>query len=152
MEQIPIMIDGQKCGVLRFRREGAYMVCRGHAQWQGEMLRLWVYGRGEPVYLGVLIPDGQDGGTVYKKFSLAEFARMPAPVSYCGTQQDDVPQQSNAPRETDILWYAQGDGTLIHDDGQHRYIALPADGVQLPKGYGALRREIEGREYVVFRS
>ena len=152
MEQIPMMIHGQHCGAVTFRREGAYMVCSGQAQWDGEMLRLWVYGNGQPGYLGVLIPDGQGGGTVRKKFTLTEFARLPKPMEYCGTEQAEAVRQPTPVRETDVLWYAMGDGTLVHEDGQHRYIALPAEGIRLPKGYGCIRREIEGREYVVFRS
>ena len=59
MEQLPIIINGETLGQLTIRREGAYVICRGHAQWSEEgLLRLWLYGSGEPVYLGVLQPDG----------------------------------------------------------------------------------------------
>ena len=58
MEQLPIIINGETLGQLSIRREGAYVVCQGYARWSGELLRLWLYGSGEPVYLGVLQPDG----------------------------------------------------------------------------------------------
>ena len=84
MEQIPVIINGRRCGAIHFRREGAYMVCYGQVQYTGEMLRLWLYGNGAPVYLGVLIPDGRGGGSVRKKFSLSDFGRLPHPMRYCG--------------------------------------------------------------------
>ena len=147
MEQIPIIIDGQKRGAVQFRREGAYMVCHGQARDTGEMLRLWVYGNGAPVYLGVLIPNGNGSGSVRKKFSLGDYGRLPHPLRYCGDEQiHSAPTQ-----ETDWLWYAVGDGTLLREDGAHRYMAFPADDVRLPRGGEFLLREIEGQQYVVFR-
>jgi hypothetical protein len=54
--------------------------------------------------------------------------------------------ETEAPEETDTLWYLQPDGTLRSG----RYIAFPADGVRLPRGCSGVRRVIEGREYVIF--
>ncbi len=139
MEQLPIIIDGVPCGQLTIRREGAYVVCCGHAKWSEGLLRLWLYGSGEPVYLGVLQPDG----TVRKKFSLAEFGRIRGVLTHCG---NCAVERTEAPKETDTLWYLQPDGTLRCGT----YIAFPADGVRLPRGYSGLRRVIEGREYVIF--
>ncbi|MBQ3258799.1 MAG: hypothetical protein IJA67_15510 [Oscillospiraceae bacterium] len=140
MEQLPIIIDGKTLGQLTVRREGAYVVCRGHAQWNGEgLLRLWLYGRGEPLYVGVLQPDG----TVRKRFSLSEFGRTGGGYTHCGNQPQS---KEETPNETDTIWYLQPDGTLRCG----RYIAFPADGVRLPRGCGGVRRVIEGREYVIF--
>ena len=139
MEQLPILINGETCGRLSVRREGAYVVCQGHARWNGELLRLWLYGSGEPVYLGVLQPDG----TVRKKFSLSEFGRIRGVLTHCG----NAPLKNvQSPEETDTLWYLQSDGTLRCGT----YIAFPAEGVRLPRGYSGVRRVIEGREYVIF--
>ncbi|MBR4077240.1 MAG: hypothetical protein IKK17_01405 [Oscillospiraceae bacterium] len=139
MEQLPILINGETLGQLSIRREGAYVVCQGYARWSGELLRLWLYGSGEPVYLGVLQPDG----TVRKRFSLAEFGRIRGVLTHCG----NAPlKKVQSPEETDTLWYLQPDGTLRCG----RYIAFPADGVRLPRGCSAVRRIIEGREYVIF--
>lgn len=139
MEQLPIIIDGKTLGQLTVRREGAYVVCRGHARWSGDLLRLWLYGRGEPLYIGVLQPDG----TVRKRFSLAEFGRTGGGYTHCGNQPQS---KEETPKETDTIWYLQPDGTLRCG----RYIAFPADGVRLPRGCGSMRRVIEGREYVIF--
>ena len=139
MEQLPILINSETCGRLSIRREGAYVVCHGHARWNGELLRLWLYGSGEPVYLGVLQPDG----TVRKKFSLSEFGRIRGVLTHCG----NAPLKNvQSPEETDTLWYLQSDGTLRCGT----YIAFPAEGVRLPRGYSGVRRVIEGREYVIF--
>ena len=141
MEQLPIIIDGKTCGQLTVRREGAYMLCRGRADWQGGLLRLWLYGRGEPVYVGVLQPDG----SLRKKFSLREYGS--GGFSHCGNR----PMTDKEPTEdADVLWYLQADGTLLREEDGLRYIAFPADGVRLPAGWVGVRRVIEGREYVVF--
>ncbi|MBQ3011383.1 MAG: hypothetical protein IJD81_09360 [Oscillospiraceae bacterium] len=150
MEQIPIVIDGRECGTVRFRREGAYVVCRGQADHTGEMVRLWVYGNGTPGYLGVLIPDGQKTASIRKKFSLAEFSRLPSPMEYCAAEESRKAVPAAPTREADILWYAVGDGTLIRSDGKCRYMAFPAEAVRLPRGTQCLLRTIEGRDYVIF--
>ena len=140
MEQLPIIINGETCGQLTVRREGAYMLCRGHARWSGELLRLWLYGGAEPVYLGVLQPDG----TVRKRYSLSEFGRIRGVLTHCGNQP--MERKAEPPKVSDTLWYLQPDGTLRCGT----YLAFPADGVRLPRGCGGVRRIIEGREYVIF--
>jgi len=152
MKQIPVIIHGQQCGTVHVCREGAYMVCRGQVRYSGEMLRLWVYGTGQPGYLGVLIPDGQGGATVRKKFSLADFARLPNPIDYCGPEREEAVSSSDSVHEADTLWYALEDGTLVRFERGHRFVAFPADGVRLPRGGEFLVRQIEGRQYVVFPS
>lgn len=148
MERLPILIHGQECGVVRFRREGAYMVCRGQADYDGEMVRLWIYGNGEPGYLGVLIPDGQGGASLRKKFSLADFSRLPNPMEYCAAEGHVRTVTPEPMAESDVIWYAVGDGTLLCSDGKH--IAFPTQNVRLPRGTQFLLRTIEGREYVIF--
>lgn len=150
MEQIPVIINGQQCGMLRVRREGAYMVYSGRVNYVGDLLRLWVYGNGAPVYLGVLIPDGKGGGTVRKKFGMSDYGRLPHPIKYCGVaESDEEPVQRTT--EEDVVWYAVGDGTLVRREGVHEYVAFPAEGVRVPRGGEFLLRQIEGRQYVVFR-
>ena len=148
MEQIPVIIRGQQCGTVQIRREGAYMVCRGQVRYSGEMMRLWVYGNGQPGYLGVLIPDGQGGATIRKKFSLADFSRLPNPMEYCGEER----REKKTTDESDTIWYAAEDGTLVRYEDGRCFVAFPADGVRLPRGGQFLVRQIEGREYVVFPS
>ena len=108
------------------------------------MVRLWLYGRGEPAYLGVLQPDG----TVRRRFSLSEFSCLPNPMEYCADRPKPTEQLPAPPVEEseDVLWVRQSDGTLLGERG----IAFPADGVRLPRGCGFLLRRIEGRDYVIF--
>ncbi len=141
MDAIPIMINSKACGTLQFIRQGAYVLCRGQAQYAGEMLRLWVYGKGEPAYLGVV----QRSGEVRRKFSSAEFARLPHPLEYCAPE----PMKKQAPGP-DRLWYDMGDGTLVCHEGEAVYRAFPAEGVRLPRGGRVLLREIEGKQYLIF--
>lgn len=153
MEQIPVIICGERCGTVRFRRDGAYMLCCGQVRYSGDVQRLWLYGEGDPGYLGVLMPDGKGSASIRKRFSLAEFSRLPKPISYCGTQQDRKPAEEEiSEKESDVIWHAMGDGTLVRNEGEHRYVAFPADGVRLPRGGEFLLRQIEGRTYVVFLS
>lgn len=134
------------------------MICRGQAHWQGEMVRLWLFGNGTPGYLGVLIPDGSGQGVLRKKFSLADFSRLPNPPAYCATeeirrQEPEVKPETQTlppPGEHDRIWYAAEDGTLTCVEGNRRYIAFPADRVQLPRGGQFILRTIEGRQYVIF--
>lgn len=150
MEQLPIVIDGQACGTVRFRREGAYIICRGQANYGGDMVRLWIYGRGEPGYLGVLIPDGQGGAAVRKKFSLSDFANLPSPMEYCAPERLAASAAAAPACETDVIWYEVGDGTLVHYDGKRKYMAFPAQEMRLPRGTRFVLRTIEGKEYAIF--
>lgn len=149
MEQIPMIIDGKTCGQLSLRREGAYMVCSGRARWQGDMLRLWLYGDGGKGYLGVLIPEGNGMASVRKRFSLGDFARLPKPIAYCAPEEQGTAVQGTE-SEADVLWVRRADGTLISLQGERRYMAFPAEGVRLPRGGAFLLRRIEGQDYVIF--
>lgn len=145
MNRIPIIIDGVTRGQLELRREGAYMVCRGRAEWSGNMVRLWLHGNGRSEYLGVL----QHDGTVRKRFTLSEFSRLPNPIACCTDSAGEEPRQAD--EETgDVLWVRQPDGTLVCREGNRQLIALPADEVRLPRGCRFLLRRIEGRDYVIF--
>ncbi len=147
MEQIPIIVDGETLGNGQFRRDGAYMVFSGKGKWHGDMVRLWLYGEGEPVYLGVLIPDGQGYGTVQKRFSMGEYARLPQPVTYCG-DAPVAPKVSES--QEDTVWYAAQDGTLTRQEHGRTYVAFPVGQLRLPRGGEFLVRQIEGQEYVIF--
>ena len=144
MEKIPVIIEGVTCGQGELRREGAYMVFQCRAKWQGGMVRLWLYGQSEPVYVGVLSPDG----TLRRRFGAAEIPLLPKGVQCCA---DRLPQREvPPPAEADVLWYDQGDGTLLCPQGRRQYVAIPAHALRLPRGYEGLRRVIEGREYIIF--
>ena len=141
---IPIIIDGVTCGRGELQREGAYLVFRGRAKWKGGLVRLWLYGQGKPVYLGVLQPDG----SLRRRFGASEIPLLPMPVTSCGNRPHGGEQKDIS--ETDVLWFDQGDGTLLRQQGNKWYMALPACDLRLPRGCEGMRREIEGNEYVIF--
>lgn len=76
-------------------------------------------------------------------------------------QQRQQPERQEAQKEAreeaaetadaeETLWYSAPDGTLSTFDGQRLLIALPTDGISLPKGSEDKLRRINGREYIVF--
>ena len=144
MERLPIIIGEETVGSVELRREGAYMLCRGTARWSGEMLRLWLYGQGEPGYLGVLLPEGNTA-RVRKKFSMADYAKLPHPLEYCAPQA-----RTSKPSEEDVYWYPVGDGTLIGTLEGKRYRAFPAHDLRLPRSVTVMERVIEGKPYILF--
>ena len=56
------------------------------------------------------------------------------------------------PRIEDVYWYASPDGALVCFDGTHNLIALPVGDQRIPDGHGGWPREIEGREYIIYRT
>lgn len=150
MENIPIIIGGETIGSVGLRREGAYMICHGQARWDGDMVRLWLYGSGEPGYLGVLLPEGQGVAKVRKKFSMGDFSKLPSPIEYCAPEKLWAAVPAESPADNDVYWYPAGDGTLTRYDGQRMLRAFPAEGVRLPRGTQFLLRTIDGKQYVIF--
>lgn len=148
MEQIPILMGGKTVGSVTLRRQGAYMLCSGRADWCGDMVRLWLYGKGAPGYLGVLMPEAGGKATVQKKFSMADFAKLPCPVKYCAPEGWE--RAAPPPDNGDVYWFAMADGTLTRMENGRRLMAFPADEVRLPRGGRFLLRVIDGKQYVIF--
>lgn len=149
MKEIPIIIEGTTCGTVRLQKQGAYVLCTGQAQWRRETVRLWVYGEGNPVYLGMLIPEGEGCG-LRKKLSLREFSQFPRAMTHCAPygQEQTTSTECN---ENDVLWTELGDGTLLGTLGGQRYLALPTlDMPAMPRGSCGLLRWIEGKPYFIF--
>ena len=57
-----------------------------------------------------------------------------------------------APAEELLDWFASPDGALVCSDGLRRLIALPLGDERIPEGVPGERRQIEGREYLVYRT
>ena len=57
-----------------------------------------------------------------------------------------------APPEEPLDWFASPDGALVCSDGLRRLIALPLGDERIPEGIPGERRQIEGREYLVYRT
>ncbi len=68
-----------------------------------------------------------------------------------GTPREDGNEEA-PPRIEDVYWYASPDGALVCFDGTHNLIALPVGDQRIPEGPGGWPQEIEGREYIVYRT
>ena len=64
---------------------------------------------------------------------------------------EKCPEPEGAPGEMeDLCWYASPDGALVCFDGVHSLIALPPADERVPQNIPAQRRQIEGRDYLVY--
>ncbi|MBR3083072.1 MAG: hypothetical protein IKH03_00655 [Oscillospiraceae bacterium] len=61
-------------------------------------------------------------------------------------------EQASSPEEEPLDWFASPDGALVCFDGVHSLIALPLGDERIPAGVPGEQREIEGREYLVYRT
>ena len=149
MEKIPIIIGGETLGAGTLSREGAYMRFTGSFKGPGSAVRLWLYGRGRPVYLGLSIPEGDDR-RISKRFSLADFKALGQPVTHCGDEQlrEAVPEK--APGPEDVLWYALSDGTLQTVENGRTFLAFPVENQGFSTPDASLLRTIEGKRYIIF--
>lgn len=167
-ENYPILINGEETGQLTVRHSGLITEFTGRCPDPGRLVRLSVYGGGTEGYLGVMEPlDGQ----LYlcRKFSRASMAFFPKRIEYAaeaGEKHTPAPPPSPEPeektpparsasrgnrsRETDLIWYSAGDGSLYTAwDGQS-YRAIPMAAWGLPLERAVERRVIDGVEYAVF--
>ncbi|MBR6096106.1 MAG: hypothetical protein IKP82_04040 [Oscillospiraceae bacterium] len=79
----------------------------------------------------------------------------PNPESKPEPQPADVRaarEQASTPEEEPLDWFASPDGALVCFDGVHSLIALPLGDERIPAGVPGEQREIEGREYLVYRT
>ena len=79
----------------------------------------------------------------------------PNPESKPEPQPADVRaarDQASTPEEEPLDWFASPDGALVCFDGVHSLIALPLGDERIPAGVPGEQREIEGREYLVYRT
>ena len=153
MEQWPIVAAGEQIGRLEAEREGLYTRFRGEAEWNGGVLRLWVFGGGTAAALGVMIPDGTGRVRLDKKFSAGEMRGFPSPIQSAGPEQPIPQPRPAAPPESpeeDILWYSTPDGCLTTFDGRRNLIAFPAGDVRIPRGAEGMLRQIDGKNYIIF--
>ena len=62
---------------------------------------------------------------------------------------EELPADEN---DDELFWYSSPDGALVRFDGEQNLIALPLGDPRIPKGGGGQPRQVEGREYLVFRT
>lgn len=76
----------------------------------------------------------------------------PVEAAERASQSAPLPELPAGREEEELYWYASPDGALVRFDGQQNLIALPLGDPRIPEDGGGLRRSVEGREYLVFRT
>ena len=144
---VPILLNGETCGTLEIRRDGAYTLFEARCERREELVRLWAFGEGGRGYLGVLQPEGE-GLSLRRRLSRAAMRAFPQRIEYAGGETDAGHRGTKAPaqeRETE----ERPDGCLLLTEGKTRYLALPC---ALRRAVPGTRlRTVEGRTYLLFR-
>ena len=165
-EEYPVIIDSKTVGTLTVTHAGLTTEFLARCSDPGRLIRLSVYGEGGEGYLGVMEPMG-GALTLCRRLSRAAMARFPEPIAYAseaGAEHAPAPapvpprEEKPPPRrdrsrgggQTDLLWYAVGDGSLFTVSGGRGYRAIPMAAWGLPLERAVEKRLIDGVEYAVF--
>ena len=165
---IPIILGGERRGVVESRREGAYTVFEARCEARPGLLRLYLHGERKSAYLGLMCP--QDGELrLRRRLSRAELREFPAEI-ICASDSPEPPEGPHrvfpaapaankagtkdaaakeaaakeiaaAPEE----WTERSDGSLVSG----RLVALPCELRRSVPGVKLIERG--GRTYMVFR-
>ncbi len=149
--EYPVYINGRKAGVLSVRRDGLMTTFEADCEYAEGLLRLWVYGDGESLPLGVLRPEG-GRLRLKKRFTKNELRRLSGNISRAGDEAsrpepEEVPQTATKAEEQ-LLWVQTPKGTLTAYDGERTLLAMPT----LGRVRGGRILVIGGRRYMVFES
>ena len=150
--EYPVYINGKKTGVLSVRRDGLMTAFEADCEYAEGLLRLWVYGDGEPLPLGVLRPEG-GRLRLKKRFTKNELRRFSGNITCAGDkapqpEPEKEPETSPKPEEQQLLWVQTPKGTLMAYDGERTLLAMPTLG-RMSRGRTLM---IGGRRYMVFES
>ena len=166
--EYPLIIGGQQRATLRQQQEGLYTVFEAELSGcGGELCRIWLHGGGEQGYLGLMQP-WSGGLYLRKKLSRRDMLALPKNIEYASDseeiglhnlEKEKPAEQTEAPScpwptpvgedSAELLWLRRTDGSLVSHDGVSGLVALPAE-LRAPAP-GAALRNIEGREYMIFR-
>lgn len=72
----------------------------------------------------------------------------------CSAEGNDEVCENHATESEDgeeLIWFSRPDGTLTAFDGKRSIIALPTELRRAESGVGTVLREINGRQYMLFR-
>ena len=176
--ELPLIIGGIEKGSVSFTRDGLYTVAEANLDADpGRLVRLWAQGGGESAYLGLMQP-WSGGLYLRRKLSRREFMDFPqtiecvsdreapaaeretaesGPLPMAENEAESLHNNKSCPwpatvaEETEgLLWLRRPDGSLTAHDGVSGLLALPASLKAAPGR--AVLREIEGKDYLVFRT
>lgn len=173
---VPLIIDGERRGSVSFTPSGLYTVAEANlAGDPGRLVRLWAQGGGESAYLGLMQP-WSEGLYLRRRLSRRDLEAFPKTIEAVTDRETPAPTAEEHAEETapegksadaaetprcpwpapvteeteGLLWLRRADGTLTAHDGVSGLVALPAS---LKSASGrAVLRQIEGKEYLVFRT
>ena len=163
--EYPLIIDGAEKGKLTVTQEGLYTVYEAQLDLSDDRLyRLWLHGVGDCAYLGLMQP-WSGGMYLRKKLSRSQQQGFPQTIEFASNEEKTGLHNEIKPAETEpescpwpapveesnegLLWLRRPDGSLVSHDGLSSLVALPVS-LKSPAP-GAVLRQIEGREYMIFR-
>ena len=161
---VPIRWDGQAHGRLRLREEGVFTVFEGECEDPGTLVRLWVHGEKSKGYLGLMEP-AEGKLRIVRRLSPLAVAELPPVILYASPEGAEAPPEDAKParktpsrsmpeapreRDTDLLWYDLGDGSLYTFYGGQGYRAIPAAERGIGQSGMLEKRRIAGRDYAVY--
>ena len=166
--EYPLIIGGRQRGTLRMTQEGLYTIFEAELPQVYEGLyRIWLHGGGRSAYLGLMQP-WSGGMYLRKKLSKNAMRGFPQTVESVSDEEGAsaetaphiektvtesapaCPYPAPVPQEDEgLLWLRRPDGSLSAHDGISSLVALPAN--LRGESRGAVIRQIEGKEYIVFR-
>lgn len=91
--EIPIYIDGEETGRLTIGKQAAWLVLQAKLRPTGRVVRLNIYGDGEPFYLGVPTPEAGEL-CLTRHLTPTEARRLPENPSYAA----ETPLEDALPR------------------------------------------------------
>lgn len=176
----PLLLGGKRAGTLSETQSGLYTLYEARLEnTQERLVRLWLHGKEGSAYLGLMEPE--DGALVLKRRLTALERRGFPKEILCASDEEGFHNAIGKPAETretqetvslhnsrpvsdarscpwpapvpteagELLWLLCADGSLTAFDGVSNLIALPAR-LRRPIPGGVLR-QIEGRDYLIFR-
>ena len=69
-----------------------------------------------------------------------------------GEARDDRAEEEAPGEAEELSWYSSPDGALVCFDGSSNLIALPLGDDRIPEDVPGVRRTVEGRDYLVYRT
>ncbi len=91
--EIPIYIDGKEAGRLTIAKQAARLVLTARLRPADRVVRLKIYGDGEPFYLGIPMPE-EGELRLSRKLTPTEARRLPEKPVYAA----EAPLEADAPR------------------------------------------------------
>jgi len=136
MDKYPLLLDGRPTGELTVEREGLYTWFGARCPLPEGLWCAWAVGDRGELRLGVLEPEGRQGGTIRRRFSrqlTAPLGRLlrgelrPAGVGET-EHWESVPDPERLFRAPWLCQRLKGTrGALTRLTGETRYLALPYD-------------------------